>query len=93
MKTGRRKSIMAIRNNKELSLFEKIVSQCKHKIWIVSPLGKEYDLRNPMERYMGIFGLLKSDGAEEPELFASGYDDEMRFFDFFAVQRSAAYCS
>lgn len=81
---------MTIRNNKELELFEETIDKCSRPIWLISPFGKQYDLKNPMERILGIAEMLKSEGAEEPELFTSCYEDEMNIFAFIAVQKAAA---
>lgn len=81
---------MTIRNNKELALFEETLDRCSRTILLVSPLGKQYDLKNPIERCLGIAEMLRSDGAEEPELFTFCHEDEMNLFDFLAAQRAAA---
>ena len=81
---------MTIRNNQELELFEETIDRCSHTIWLISPLGKQYDLKNPIERYLGIAELLKSNEAEEPELFTSCIEDEMNIFDFLSAQRAFA---
>ena len=42
-----------------------------------SVYADEPDLKNPMERYLGIASLL---GNEDPELYASSCEDEMKLF-------------
>lgn len=81
---------MTIRNNKELELFEETIDKCSNTIWLISPFGKQYDLKDPMERILGLAELLKPEGAEEPELFTSCIEDEMNIFAFIAAQKAAA---
>ena len=41
-----------------------------------------------MDRYLGIAEMLKTDTAEEPELFAACYEDEMNIFEFLAMREA-----
>ena len=73
---------MKIRNNNELKLFEETLDRCDASVWVVTAQGDQYDLKDPAQRYMGIAALLSESGVNEPELFASSYKDEMKFFNY-----------
>ena len=82
---------MKIRNNEELKLFEETLDRCSESILVVTPRGEQYDLTDPAQRYLGIAEMLRRDGFEEPELFASCPADEMKFFDYLkAVEKQSA---
>ena len=68
---------MKICNKEELRLFEDTLDQCKDSVLVLTPEGNQYDLKNPMEKYLGIASLI---GNEDPELYASNYADEMKLF-------------
>ena len=70
---------MKICNNNELKLFEDTLEQCKHSVLVLTPEGEQYDLKNPMEKYLGIASLI---GSEDPEVFASDSADEMKLFNY-----------
>ena len=79
---------MTIRNDKELKLFEKIIDRCRCTVFLVLPCGTQYDLKKPVDRYLGIAEMLKTNTAREPEIFATCYEDEINFFEFLAMQES-----
>jgi len=79
---------MTIKNDKELKLFEDMIDRCSRTILLVLPCGKQYDLKKHMDRYLGIAEMLKINTAEEPEIFASCYEDEMNIFEFLAMQEA-----
>ena len=73
---------MMIRNNDELKLFEETLDRCDASVLVVTAQGDQYDLKDPTQRYLGITAMLSGEGINEPELFASSYKDEMKFFDY-----------
>ena len=73
---------MKIRNNDELKLFEETLDRCDASVLVVTAQGDQYDLKDPTQRYLGITAMLSGEGINEPELFASSYKDEMKFFDY-----------
>ena len=75
---------MKICNKDELRLCEDTLEQCEHSVLVLTPEGDQYDLKNPMEKYLGIASLI---GDEDPEIFASDYKDEMRLFGY--LQKTA----
>ena len=82
---------MKIRNNEELKLFEETLDRCTASVLVVTQQGEQYDLTDPAQRYLGIAEMLTKEGFEEPELFASSYQDEMLFFNYFdAVEKKIA---
>ena len=82
---------MKIRNNDELKLFEETLDRCSASVLVVTPRGDQYDLKDPMQRCLGIAEMIREDGAEEPELFASSSEDEMQLFSFLdAVEKKIA---
>ena len=82
---------MKIRNNDELKLFEETLDRCSASVLVVTPQGDQYDLMDPMQRCLGIAEMIREDGIEEPELFASSPEDEMQLFSFLdAVEKKIA---
>ena len=73
---------MKIRNNEELKLFEETLDRCTASVLVVTQQGEQYDLTDPAQRYLGIAEMLTKEGFEEPELFTSSCEDEMKFFRF-----------
>lgn len=83
-------NIMILRNTKELALFETAVDRCSRSLLFLSPNGKQYDLKNPFERYFGITEMLKSYDGEEPELFTCCREDEEKIIEFFSWKKALA---
>ena len=82
---------MKIRNKAELKLFEKTIDRCEASVLVVTPQGEQYDLKDPVQRCLGIAEMLRETGAAEPELFAASCADEMRLFGYLdAVGRKTA---
>ena len=79
---------MRINNNDTLHAFEQAINKCEDAVYLVSPDGKQFNLKNPMERYEGI-GRLLEDKWEQMELFASERKDESVLFDFFRQYKAA----
>lgn len=75
---------MLIRNDKELKKFEETLDRCNSSVLVVTPRGDQYDLKDPAERYMGIAEMLRGDGCDEPELFASSHSDEDVLLGYFS---------
>ena len=75
---------MKICNKNDLRLFEDVLEQCEHPVLVLTPCGRQFDLKDPMEKYAGMASLL---GGEDPELFASSREDEMRLFRY--IERTA----
>ena len=74
---------MKINNNETLHAFEKAIDNCSSEVYLVSPRGEQYNLKNPIEKYEGIAELLK-DKWEQLELFTSKRADEKVMFDFYS---------
>ncbi len=81
---------MTIRTNNEIKMFEDAINHCRKPVWLITPDGEKYDLKTPAGRCLGIACLVNAKDYEDPELFASCYEDEMVFFDFFRRCREAA---
>ncbi len=79
---------MIIRNERELTLLEETLRQCKSTLWLIAPCGKQYNLKDPIERCLGIAEMLKPQGVDEPELFTTNHGDEMLLFEFIATQKA-----
>ena len=73
---------MKIRNNDELKLFEETLDRCDASVLVVTAQGEQYDLKDPAQRYLGIAEMIREEGINEPELFASSYKDEMKLFGY-----------
>ena len=82
---------MKIRNNDELKLFESTLDRCDASVLVVTAQGDQYDLKDPAQRYLGIAEMIREDGINEPELFASTCRDEMLLFDYLdSVEKKTA---
>ena len=79
---------MRISNNDTLYAFEQAIDKCEDNVYLLSPDGKQFNLKNPIERYEGI-GRLLEDKWEQMELFASERKDEGVLFDFFRQYKAA----
>ena len=77
---------MKIRSNEELKLFEETLDRCSASVMVVTPQGDQYDLMDPMQRCLGIAAMIRGNGTDEPELFASSCRDEMYLFSFLDAQ-------
>lgn len=73
---------MLIRNNDELKRFEETLDRCGRSVLMVTCNGDQYDLKDPAERYMGIAEMLRKDGWQEPELFATDRADEEQLISY-----------
>ena len=80
---------MKIRNEAEREMFEKTIDRCHKTIWLVTPHGDSYDLKKPAERCVGIAEMVNATEYDEPEIFASCYEDEMVMFEFISAQRAS----
>lgn len=82
---------MKIRNNEELKLFEETLDRCEASVLVVTAQGKQYDLKEPAQRLLGIAEMILGEGVEEPEVFASSPADEMKLFDYlYATEKKTA---
>ena len=78
---------MRIRTEEQLKNFENTINSCRSDVYLLTPEGRQYDLKKPMDRYFGI-SLLLDERAKEPELFATCHEDEqklMRYITAFAA--------
>ena len=73
---------MKIRNEEDLRKFEKIIDQCAKPVWIVTPSGEQFNLKNPLEREHGLSHMICKKDYEEPEVYTSCTEDEMLMFGF-----------
>lgn len=80
---------MKIRNEAERAMFEKTIDRCHMPIWLVTPHGDNYDLKKPTERSVGIAEMVNATDYDEPEIFASCYEDEMIMFEYIIAQKAS----
>ncbi len=73
---------MLIRTEQDIIPFENAVKKCRRPVWLVSPDGEYYNLKNIQEFYLGIAKLLK-DKHGEMEIFTSCFEDEKIMMDFY----------
>ena len=63
---------MKITNNEQMKAFENTVDRCTSTVWVVSAFGgKQYDLKNEMERYSGLAKMTEDD----MEIFTTDWHD------------------
>ena len=80
---------MIINNKMELNLFEKAVNQCKNAVLVLTPEGKQYNLKNPADFIRGIAELMKKRRDHlESEVYTNCIEDEMSIFDFITASRA-----
>ena len=80
---------MIIKNIAELSLFETAVNRCRNAVLVLTPEGKQYDLKKPSEFIKGIAELMKQRRDHlESEIFTNCIDDEMNIFDYITASRA-----
>lgn len=75
---------MIIRDKNELRQFEETLERCDSTVLLVTAGGDQYDLKDPVERYLGIANMINAPAPEEPEIFASSKEDEVCLLNFFA---------
>ncbi|MDD3334143.1 MAG: hypothetical protein PHI98_01375 [Eubacteriales bacterium] len=73
---------MKIRSNEELLMFERTINACRAPVWLVTTDGQRYNLKNPMERYLGIGKLIRGHAIDDLEIYTSNREDEMCFFGY-----------
>ena len=82
---------MKIRNNDELKLFEETLDRCDTSVLVLTAQGDQYDLKDPMQRYLGIAQMIGEKEKDEPEVFTSSREDEMELFGYlYSVDRKTA---
>ena len=80
---------MKIRNEAERAMFEETIDRCHRTIWLITPRGENYDLKNPVDRCVGIAKMVTATDYDEPEIFTSCCEDEMMMFEFIAAQKAS----
>ena len=73
---------MRIRDKEDLKRFEETINQCRKPVWIVTPSGEQYNLKNPAQRAKGLACMQCKNEYEEPEVFALCAEDEMVLFGY-----------
>lgn len=82
---------MKIRNNDELKLFEETLDRCDTSVLVLTAQGDQYDLKDPMQRYLGIAQMIGEKEDDEPEVFTSSSEDEMKLFGYlYSVDQKTA---
>ena len=81
---------MTIRNNEEKEMFENAIDRCQQAVWLITPEGRQYDLKTPDGRDQGIAIMESARGYQEPELFTTCFEDEMKIFEFLRNYPDAA---
>lgn len=82
---------MKIRNNDELKRFEETLSRCDASVLVLTAQGEQYDLKDPMQRYLGIAKMIGEKEDDEPEVFTSSREDEMELFGYlYSVDQKTA---
>ena len=80
---------MKIRTDEDIRAFQSALDCCRNTVWLVSPKGKQYNLKTARGQIEGISCLL-NDRFEESQLFASSFEDEMVLFGFIENQLKCA---
>ena len=82
---------MKIRNKDELKLFEETLDCCDASVLVLTAQGNQYDLKDSMQRYLGIAQMIGEKEDDEPEVFTSSREDEMKLFGYlYSVDRKTA---
>ena len=80
---------MWIKNKNDLKRFEETIGRCSKSVWIVTPAGEQFNLKDPKEMYKGLYCMMNANEYEEPEVFANCAEDEMLLFDYIESGRAA----
>lgn len=67
---------MWINNNADIKRFKDTVNKCEHSVWVVTPSGEKYDLKDSFGYYIGLASLLNSKDHGDPEVYAQTKADE-----------------
>ena len=63
---------MKITSINQMKAFENAIERCTSSVWVIPALGgRQYDLKDEMERYGGLAKMLEDD----MEIFTSNYHD------------------
>ena len=81
---------MRIRNNEDLRQFENALRQCRKPVWVVTPSGKQYNLKDEKERAAGLSSMMRDNDYDEPEVFTCCIEDEMLIFGYIEEYRKRA---
>ena len=80
---------MIINNEMELNLFRKAVNKCRNAVLVLTPEGKQYDIKKPADTIKGIAELMKRRKDRlESKIFTNSIEDEMHIFDFIRNSRA-----
>ena len=80
---------MLINKEMELNLFQKAIRQCRNAVLVLTPEGKQYDMKKPADYIKGIAELMKRRKDRlESEIFTNSIEDEMNIFDFIRGSRA-----
>ena len=79
---------MTIKTEQDIVNLEKAINSCRRPVWLVAPDGKQFNLKNTMERYAGI-AMLLNDKYGEMEIFTSCREDEIIMMEFYSSQNEA----
>jgi hypothetical protein len=75
--------IVTIKTEQDIVNLEKAINSCRRPVWLVAPDGKQFNLKNTMERYAGI-AMLLNDKYGEMEIFTSCREDEIIMMEFYS---------
>jgi len=81
---------MKIRTNEEIRMFEDAINRCRKAVFLVTPDGRQYDMKTPSGFCQGMTMLLNAQDFAEPELFTTCFEDEMVMFEYISNSRKIA---
>ena len=84
---------MWINNQDDISKFEETINKCKDSVYVITPSGKEYDLKETKGYYLGLASMLNANDYEEPEVYASCNGDEQLLLRYLSDKESALKAS
>lgn len=73
---------MKITNIGQIEDFLDVVNKCDGAVWLLSPVGDQYNLKSKFSQYIAIARLIE-DHHESLELWCDNHKDEALFFRFF----------
>lgn len=73
---------MKITNITQIEDFLAVANECKGAVWLLSPMGDQYNLKSKFSQYIAMARLIE-DHSEHLELWCDNHEDEIRFFKFF----------
>lgn len=79
---------MRLKNDAQAEAFLDAVNKCKAAVWLESPTGEKFDLKNKISQYAAMYALAHENGREL-DVYCASPEDEHMLFEFFEAHPDA----